>query len=51
MVFKRHKILVTVIVTLCLAAAITAAIFITNGERDGSYRGTLVWTNDQEEAA
>lgn len=48
MVFKRHKILVTILITLVLAAAITAAIFITTGEREGSYKGTLVWSNNQE---
>lgn len=51
MVFKRHKILFTLIITAALAAAITVAVFISNGEREGSYKGTLVWTNNQEVAA
>lgn len=50
MVFRRHKVLFAVIITFILAAAITAAIFISNGESKGSYKGTLVYTNHQEVA-
>ncbi|MFV0341560.1 MAG: hypothetical protein ACK5JH_01520 [Anaerocolumna sp.] len=51
MVFKRHKILFIVMFTVVLAAAITAAIFISNADRKGGYKGTLVWMYDQEVAA
>lgn len=50
MVFRRHKVLFAVIITFILAAAITAAILISNGKGEGTYKGTLVFTNHQEVA-
>lgn len=51
MVFKRHKIVFALVMTLVLAVAVTAAIFVTRKEREDNYKGTLVWTYNQEVAA
>lgn len=51
MILKKHKILYAAIIILVMAAAITTVLYMTNKDREGDYKGTLVYSTEYEVAA